>query len=328
MEKLRDYAKTHMDLNMCMLGARGVGKTSVMTAIFDDTRSSNGLARTKLVMSAKSETRDYLEQKKDELQSVFDDKVELTNAGIAPSSAANEFNFEIGLWGKKPCIDFTVTDFPGEFIKNNTSFVNEVIKKSSAIFIAIDTPYLMEENGRYNEEKNQVSLIYNFLKENIDEVKEKLILLVPLKCEVYFHSGRMDEVNKKVRKTYQNVIELFDNKSNVVIAITPILTMGDVIFDRFEYKDGFHVAHYKFRTNNAEFTPMFCVQPIYYLLSFVIGQYNRYRDNVNFLQKLVQLTMDFFDKNQEVFEESKALEKYRLKDSNGYSIELNKSLLY
>ena len=269
MEQLRNYAKTHMDLSMCMLGARGVGKTSVMTAIFDDSQSVNGLARTKLVMSAKSETRDYLEKKRDELQSVFDDKVELTNAGIAPNSAANEFNFEIGLWGKMPCIDFTVTDFPGEFIQNNPSFVNETINKSSVIFIAIDTPYLMEENGRYNEEKNQVSLIYKYLEENINDIKEKLILFVPLKCEVYFHGRRMDEVNNKVREVYQNIIGLFKGKSNVAIAITPILTMGDVVFDRFECKNEVHVAYYKFRTINAEFTPMFCVQPIYYLLSFL-----------------------------------------------------------
>ena len=328
MDKLRDYAKTHMDLNMCMLGARGVGKTSVMTAIFDDTRSVNGLAKTKLVMSAKSETRDYLEQKKDELQSVFDDKVELTNAGIAPNSAANEFNFELGLWGKVPCVDFTVTDFPGEFIQNNVSFVNDTINKSSAIFIAIDTPYLMEENGKYNEEKNQVSLIYKYLKENINDIEEKLILLVPLKCEVYFHDRRMGEVNKKVGEVYKNIIDLFKEKHNVAIAITPILTMGDVIFDRFECKDGLHVAHYKFRIDNAEFTPMFCVQPIYYLLSFVVGQYNRYRKNAGGLQRVAQWVIDFLDNNQMLFEEIKTLDKYRQIDNNGYSIETGDSLFY
>ena len=328
MEQLRNYAKTHMDLSMCMFGARGVGKTSVMTAIFDDTQSVNGLARTKLVMSAKSETRDYLKEKKYELQSVFEDRTELTNAGIAPNNAANTFNFEIGLFGKKPCIDFTVTDYPGEFIKSNSSFVDETINKSSAIFIAIDTPYLMEENGKYNEEKNQVSLICEYLEKNIGVIEDKLILLVPLKCEAYFHANRMDEVNSKVKNAYKKIIELFEDKPNVAIAITPILTMGDVVFDRFEYKDGLHVACYKFRTANAEFTPMFCVQPIYYLLSFVVGQYIRYRHKAKGIQILVQWMLDFFDNNQDVFDEVKTLEKYRQIDNNGYSIESGKSLFY
>ena len=44
---LRELSKTHMQLNMCMLGARSVGKTTIMTAIFDDSRSSNGLSNSK-----------------------------------------------------------------------------------------------------------------------------------------------------------------------------------------------------------------------------------------------------------------------------------------
>ena len=323
---IRDYAKTHLDLSMCMFGARGVGKTSVMTAIFDETRRSKAMLNTELVMAAKSETKDYLSDKKIELESVFDDRAELTNAGIAPSSAANEFNFEFGLLGKRPCIDFTVTDFPGEFVINNVSFVNEMIRKSSAIFIAIDTPYLMEENGMYNEEKNQVSLIYEYLKENINEIEDKLILLVPLKCELYFHNGRMDKVNEKVRDVYKNVIGLFESKSNVAIAITPILTMGDVVFDRFECVDGLHVAYYKFRTDDAMFSPMFCIQPLYYLFSFVVGLYRRHRKRAEGFQKIVQWMMDFLDKNPKLIEEIKVLDKYRFKKDNGYSIELGESL--
>ena len=137
---LRDMARTHMDLNMCMMGARGVGKTSVMTAIFDDTRSSNGLSKSKIVLTAESDTQAELLQKKMSLMEIFENRGDIVDVGIAASPAVHTFKFEMGLLGRIPCIDFIVTDYPGEFLKTNHDFVNEQVGKSSVIIIAIDTP--------------------------------------------------------------------------------------------------------------------------------------------------------------------------------------------
>ena len=163
---LRNVANTHMELNMCMLGARGVGKTSVMTAIFDESRSSGGLVSSKVALKASDDTRTELSSKKDELQEIFDNEQEIVKTGISASEAAHFFDFEMGLIGRTPCVSFRVTDYPGEFLSSNPAFVNEQLTKSSVIFIAIDSPYLMEENAQYNEARNQISLIYEYLQKN------------------------------------------------------------------------------------------------------------------------------------------------------------------
>ena len=317
---LRELSKTHMELNMCMLGARSVGKTTVMTAIFDDSRSSNGLSKSKIVLMAKDDTRKELLAKKLSLQEVFDERKDVVEAGIAASSAVHTFNFEMGLLGRTPCINFNVTDYPGEFILSNQEFVNEQIAKSSVVLIAIDSPYLMEQNAEYNEERNQVSFIYNYLKDNIDAFSDKLIMFVPLKCEKYFYENRMNELNARVKDCYENVIKLFENTVNVAMVIAPILTMGEVEFERFEVNEGRHVAKYTFIKDNPQFTPMFCIQPMYYMMSFIAQQYKSHRSDASWIGSILQRIYDVIDKNEELFEEFVALSKYRIKDKYGYSV--------
>lgn len=325
---LRDLSKTHMELNMCMLGARSVGKTTVMTAIFDDSRSSNGLSKSKIVLMAKDDTRKELLAKKLSLQEVFDERKDVVEAGIAASSAVHTFNFEMGLLGRTPCINFNVIDYPGEFIQSNQEFVNEQIAKSSVVLIAIDSPYLMEQNAEYNEERNQVSFIYNYLKENIDAFSNKLIMLVPLKCEKYFYEDRMNELNARVKDCYEDIINLFENTVNVAMVITPILTMGGVEFERFELKDGKPIARYTFIKDNPQFSPMFCIQPMYYMVSFIAQQYKSHRGDVNWIGSILQRIYDVIDKNEELFEEFVALSKYRIKDKCGYSVLSGENLFY
>ncbi len=325
---LREIAKTHMEINMCMLGARSVGKTTIMTAIFDDSRSSNGLSQSNIALTAKSDTRSELLSKKLSLEEVFEEQNDIVDAGIAASSAVHTFNFEMGLLGERSCIDFNVTDYPGEFIHSNTEFVNEQIAKSSVVLIAIDSPYLMENNAEYNEERNQVSFIFNYLKDNIDIFSNKLILLVPLKCEKYFYEKRMDELNLRVQGCYSDIISLFKDTKNVAIAITPILTMGGIEFDHFEIKDGRRIAKYTFIKNNPQFAPLFCIQPMYYMMSFIAQQYKEYRSNTGFFGGILQRIYDFIDKNEKLFEEFVKLSKYRIENKYGYSVLSGKHLFY
>ena len=327
---VKETAKLHMQLNVCMLGARGVGKTTVLTAIFDETNGSKGLSSTsKIVFSPKDETRQILSKRKKELLGVFDEKKVFSNAGIKATSGASPYYFEFGMLGKTPCVDLNITDFPGEFLYTDKEFVNKSLAESSAIMIAIDTPYLMEDNGKYNDAKNQISLIYEYLKENLKEVTEsKLIMFVPLKCEKYFYNGEMQLVNDQIRKHYAGIIDLYKSNDKVGMVITPILTLGDVEFSHFSSGVEFPIANYKFRGDSPKFAPRFCTQPIYYLLSFVVNRYNENKNSVGFLGKILQAFFEFFKKNEDLCGEMFLLNQFRLEDDSlGFSIVSNKKLM-
>lgn len=327
---VRETAKLHMQLNVCMLGARGVGKTTVLTAIFDETNGAKGLSSTsKIILSPKDDTRKILAKRKKELLTVFDEKKAFSNAGLEATPGASPYYFEFGMLGKAPCVDLNITDFPGEFLQTTPEFVNSKLAEASAIMIAIDTPYLMEENGVHNDSKNQITLIYNYLKENLKDIDEsKLIMFVPLKCEKYFYRGEMEIVNSTIKKHYNDIIELYKNQEKVAMVITPILTLGDVEFSHFEPGLEFPIANYKFRGEEPKFAPKFCTQPIYYLLSFVVNRYKENKESAGFWGKILQTFFEFFKKNEDLCGEMFLLNQFRLEDESlGYSIVSNRRLL-
>lgn len=327
---VKEVAKLHMQLKVCMLGAKGVGKTTVLTAIFDETNSSKGLSSTsKIVLSPKDDTRKILAQRKIELLDVFDTKGAFTNAGLSATAGASSYQFEFGLLGKIPCVDLNIIDFPGEFLQTDPDFVNKNLAEASAIMIAIDTPYLMEDDAKNNDAKNQVSLIYNYLKENLKEISEsKLVMFVPLKCEKYFYKGQMEVVNDKIRSHYAEIIDLYRSNDKVAMVITPILTLGDVEFSHFEEGMEFPIAAYKFRGESPKFSPRFCTQPIYYLLSFIVNCYKENKKSAGFWGKILQTFFEFFKKNEDLCGEMFSLNQFRLEDKSlGYSIVSNRNLL-
>ncbi len=333
--------KSHLTLNVCMLGARGVGKTSVVTAIFDDARSKDGFNGTKVYMKATPETEVVLSRQRRLLWDVFDNRTDI--AAIPASKDESVFNFQIGLVENPPCIDLIISDYPGEWLKSEPQYVSDKIMASEVVIIAIDSPYLMENNGEYCEEKNQIALTTKFIKENIESFKDKLVMLVPLKCEAYFgfstdgrRNDRSSLLTAKVLHAYSELIEILKNNGDVAVMVAPILTVGGVVFSEFENRDGIHVAKYKFNDTidmngkriNAAYKPRFCTQPIYHLLSFVAYKYMRYRKRAGILDSLFQRLADFFVNNNEFLLEIEKINEKRIKDGNGYKIICGQDLFF
>lgn len=331
-ENLRQVSGQKAQMQVCMMGPRAVGKTTVLTAVFAETQDS--IASTKLKMGAGDITETTLQEKKNQLTGMFDRK-EQPQPGIAASPEEQVFDFEFGIFGKDSRIKLNIKDFPGEYVKKEPQKVIDYIQESSAIFIAIDTPYLMEENGRYAK-RNEIEEITNFfLKATEELIGEKLVLLVPLKCEKYYFEKRMEEVKEVVKTQYKKLIDHLSTK-NVLCAITPILTVGGIEFDKFvssddilgaKSNDSFPVvATYKY-TQSAEYKPMYCVQPIYYLLGFVSAQYQREKKRKNIFQRMISGVFQLFDNEQEFIDEVLKLNRYVKKFEDGYQILMGKELL-
>ena len=335
--KVKEHTLREIDIKICMLGARGVGKTSVLTSIFYDGNSKNGFYGTKVRLFATPERGAQLTVQRAKLEDVF--KFRQNIAAIGASSGVSEFKLQLGMLGEDANINLLITDYPGEKIVTDKQFVAEQIKESQVVLVAIDTPYLMEEDGVHDEEKNQTSIIKNFLCENVGSLQEKLVLFVPLKCEKYLDlkrskSERVDcseILADKIESKYKNLVEELKKSKNVAVAITPILSMGGVVFDSFEVNnEGGTGARYKFYDGetvdgfNAKYTPLFCSQPIFYLLSFVTRQYKLRRKSVDFLGRFFQ----YFENVNEFFDEMVKIDKLRLNDTYGYRVLTGENLFF
>lgn len=318
-------------MKVCMMGPKAVGKTTILTAVFNETQQS--IAETKLNLLALGDTNSNLLDRQRMLKAMFRNKTEVVDSaqnrdvkknrpggGIEASSYETQFDFTFGFLGKDPIVDLMIKDFPGEMVVNQSDNVVSFIKDSHAVFVAIDTPHLMENNGEFNEVKNKPEVIIQLFVEALQEHDdEKLVVLIPLKCEKYFHEKRMNEVVAKVEDKYSSLISLFKGDNKICCTIAPILTLGDVEFDDFTY-DGGNVrlapdkcpenVLYKY-VGECKYSPLFCSQPLYALLSFVAAQYKRNKDG-GFLNRIKQMIWNIFKNNEELYDEIIKMEKIRI----------------
>lgn len=319
-------------MNVCMMGPKAVGKTTVLTAVFNETQQS--IAETTLNLTAKGDTNSDLLDRLRLLQSIFRKKTEITDnssvvgqqiisAGVTASAIVSNFGFEFGHIGKESVIDLNLKDFPGEYVVDYPDDVINFIKESQCIFVAIDTPHLMERNGEFNAIKNKPKEITDLFKRGIHAIdSEKLVLFIPLKCEKYFHEGRMEEVLSKVEETYKELTDMLSEIGKICCAVTPIQTLGDVEFDDFSYESDGNVAFgpdscpagvkYKY-VNDCKYTPRFCSQPLYSLLLFVAAQYRRNKGkHGGILDWIKRKLWDVFNNDDTLIEEILKMNQNRL----------------
>lgn len=317
-------------MNVCMMGPKAVGKTTVLTAVFNETQTS--ITDTTLNLTAKGDTNSELMDRLHMLHAIFAKRKEIKdsyydniiNSGITASSFESSFHFGFGHIGKEPIVDLTIKDFPGEMVVNRQEEVINFIKNSHCIFIAIDTPHMMELNAQFNDVKNkpdQITKLFKIATENMQT--EKLVLFIPLKCEKYFHEQRMEEVLTKVEETYSELMSIFESTRKVCCCVTPILTLGDVEYSDFTYEgnsvklapDGCpSEVKYKY-VNDGKYSPFFCSQPLYSLLLFVAAQYKRASSRMNLFDLLRNMLWKVFNSDVKLFDEILKMNRSRIADN-------------
>lgn len=308
-------------LKICMLGPRAVGKTTVLTSVFADTQ--NDLAGTGLFFRYKTGSASaQLNNYKTQLQLC----IESGNPSKLPASGdISQFDFEVG-YSNEVKTNVLIKDYPGEYLTDESKqhFVTEFLSESNVVLIAIDTPYLMEADGKYNGEKNKSEVVISFIKNNPESFANKLILFVPLKCERYAHDRQMDEVAKRVKCVYSDLI-VFCKENNVASVVAPILTLGGIEFDTMKSNDFAGIStipEYRMYKKDPKYKPRFCVQPMYYLMLYAASYSEWSNDHLTGgILKRIQVMIARMFTNDEKFRT--ALREMRtnlLTDRLGYEI--------
>lgn len=284
------------NFNILMFGSRRTGKSSVLASMIDSFEKINKTSVNKITLKATKETEELLKNKKYKLRDIFD-KYKDAEGPFAIDENQNDvdytYEFTMSALGSKDTHLISFKDIPGEWLMTQAKKeeLDNDISKSQIIIIAIDTPHLMEESGDFNNAFNITQQVYNFLK-NIKGEKDipRMVLFVPIKCEKYYHEGRMDEVNKEIKRQYKLLFDDFGTppkKDLYTVAITPILTLGGVVFHDFlrdscgevETLDNVNIpslafrpkmTYYKFYDKAPVFAPKHCEQPVLYLLNFIL----------------------------------------------------------
>ena len=294
------------DIKVLMLGGKRCDKTTVLSSMYGAINVA--LAGTGLSISVEPGTENELNKARRaiiEKMKLFENPLTSCEVDDNPSSAARSYSFslrrEVNGKGKGTGIPFTIYDIPGEWLANeNTEKVKGLIKECQVIIIAIDTPYLFAKMtdkgyGQYHEQYNKPTEITNFFKHTLsaDDLRDRMVLFVPIKCERYYHLDRsthlrefgrcyMREVADAVSAGYRDLLLYLrscDELANhCTIAITPILSAGGIDFISFREDEstGKMVSYYQcpefVDSRELGYSPKFCEQPMIYMLSYLLLQ--------------------------------------------------------
>ena len=298
-----------VEVKVMMFGGKRSGKTSVLAAMQSCFEKEFGRSNL-TISSADDDTLFTIEEKNREIASYFHNQGR--SREFTPESNPTldilEYRFNIALKSKrsgKIIVDFV--DYPGEWLadKEKVKKITPIMKESNIILIAIDSPYLMEQThsdvedavGEFNENRNYCYRIGEWVKNYFSgesNLSAKMILFVPLKCEKYYHNNQMGILNKKIKKAYATTLNIFENnKQAYEVAITPILTFGaedkGVEFSRFARDDEGEIlldpkfrtpqkAIYIFTERMTEPKPLYCEQPMVYVLTYILEMVKRIKE--------------------------------------------------
>jgi hypothetical protein len=282
-------------LNVVMLGGQGVGKSSLMAVLYNSLKTE--LQNGPLILNALGGTADRLEVLYNQLME-FGYTGE-PSRGIQKTPDPAFYDFELASRSTTDLpgtpedfsLHISFTDYPGEYIRENQIFVRDKINEASAVLIAIDTPALMEQPF-LNERMNATNYFSALLQSVFSASRTpRLVLLTPIKCERWVQSldGTRDLTERIRNGPYKDLLDNLAGmtttaidgitaKPYVAVAITPIQTVGSVVFFHFDKDEFGRPVHvWKKVSPDAPFAPVDCDQPLRYLMGFLIKQHLEHR---------------------------------------------------
>jgi len=274
-------------LSVSMLGGTGVGKTSLLAAMYEQLQANIDEVGLQLTPDPESSARlgESLTQLK---KQAFSFRFE---GGITGTSHKEEFAFELGQVGQQATLQLRFIDYPGGYIatKEKGGKIEDVyyfIKNSRCVIIAIDSCALMEENGKYNETINKQFEIREIFKNEYRGLNDKrLVILCPIKCETYLNPPetkpeRTEELLAAVKQTHGDLLRFFASdalREKVAVVITPVQTVGNAYFSHLEEiktkdKKGKEIIiptfHYRRNRYGVAYEPRDNEQPLRQILHF------------------------------------------------------------
>lgn len=274
-----------MAIKVAMLGGCGCGKTSALASMFEQAiaGSLHYIFSVSDITIQQSVNQKTLYDKSVEIRNFLDNSptcVFMMDSGA--SWSIHTYTVKVSIAGKNQHIDVDFTNIPGSMLNSadiNYQELEDIIIGCDVIFIAIDTPYLMECNESVANAVNRIPEITNLLSYINCETanSSKMVVFMPVKCERWFKENRINEVNDRVKHLYSNLIRHLCYSEFISIGIIPVQTIGNIEF--VEMKDtsvspdciAKPKAWYKISMSSASgcmYNPHNCNQILLHILDF------------------------------------------------------------
>ena len=276
------------DIDVLILGNRAVGKTSLLATMLykmNEKLRPNGIT----FESADEETDRKLKESISKIEQMFlvEDSVGV-GVGIDGTDRFEDYNFQLKFIDDSNEVKKELSSFKLIFHDHEGSVLaegekggwqyqqlHEKFMQSQIIYVLVEAPYLMELSKRDEiaeiSAKKEILKLFQELGENCGE---KLIVVVPTKCEYYLRNNRITELLDKLQREFKDLIDYISqinksgNRKRIRLYVTPIQTVGGLEFARMKYIDGVgSVPDFRRTMPNSRFNPkqtdlllLFCME--------------------------------------------------------------------
>jgi double-GTPase-like protein len=267
-------------IDVTMIGSTGTGKTTLLASMYE--RFNHVIGNINLDVHAldhgdAARLNSYVEN-----LHRLPDSIKVTG-GIPGTGRPREYVFGVGPRGRRSAFNLRFTDYPGKFVLDPNTEGSErlsgILGRSQVILVAIDTPALVEKDGRYHEAVNRTMTVFDEVKRLLRETQEpRLIILTLLKCERYLGSKEQARMlAKRAIEAYQPLLDYMGNgevAARTGCVLAPVQTVGSVVLSKVE-EDENRLPVFYFRNTKigAAYAPLDTDQPLRYTLRFVINSY-------------------------------------------------------
>ncbi len=248
--------------------------------------------------------------------------------GVEGTSDLRQYAFTIK--GKNANLPVRFFDFPGGWMnpydenqaENHEQVIN-IVQQSMVILVAINTPYIMEFDGRYKDYAG-VDEIQHVIKTSlINSDSNKLIIFVPIKCERYTStSADSKQMRDKIKEVFNETLKLSKNpvyKDRLAIALLPVHTVGNARFSRFSIRDEEVTQEVYLKNRSIKFSPKDADQPLRFAMSFLLNEFAKGQKN--------SLLKSLFSSNTDLLEMGDFIRSEMKVDSNDFEIICGRELI-
>ena len=263
-------------LNICFVGPRGVGKTSLLASMSQELKKGH-CADVFIDQHTKAGrfTSKTLGQSWEDMLSMFDETkmgqivpalgIEASNTAYTGEEEGREFIFT-GRFSKQATFKtksflypFRFVDMPGGWYTHDasdkhTDTVNQILGSSTVSFLTVDTPAMMKGMSMHIK-RNRPDKIYDLYNSAMSSLQQgfHLVIIVLSRCEAYW--GEKMLLLEKLKERYADIISLLNTKK-IPIMVVPVKTLGGIKFSGYDTEG---IAQF-IRTGN--YKPANCVTPL------------------------------------------------------------------
>ena len=266
------------EMQFAVLGPSGAGKTTLLACMSEEFEEE--LPGT--IFPADHDTFSTLNREYKSLKSEANSSNREFERGVKSTENLREYLFNIK--GRRAVLPVRFYDFPGGWMnpsRSESKMVIDIIKNSAVLIVAINTPYLIEFDGKYMDQGCPADEIEWVLLKGLEdnEDKERLILFVPIKCERYLETREEREnLSRCVKNAFDKTLKLTSQplyRDKLAMAMLPVQTVGNAKFRRFKFGSDDRVEReiYKKGLEGKSFCPQNVDQPMRYMMSFLLTQF-------------------------------------------------------